>query len=104
MERRKRKALAFLTLAIMAGATQGQEQGFLPTAYNTVFGQDSLLRGVKNVMGGVLAADGIHKNCMQKALCNEFADEVVEFDERVDPVKRTIVYVPRVIKPRGKLR
>ena len=34
-------------------------------------------------MGGVLAADKVHKKCMQKTLCTEFSDEIVEMTEEV---------------------
>ena len=55
-------------------------------------------------MGGVLGMDTVHKNCLQKTLCNSVSDEIVERTLVTDPVKRTLVYVPRVIQPKGALR
>ena len=75
-----------------------------PAIANAIYGPDSLLYGIKNVVGGVLAADKVHHSCMQKTLCSEFAPEVVEVEERFDPVKRTQVRVPRVVQRRGRLR
>ena len=65
--------------------------GQFPGLANEVFGPNSIVRGIKNVMGGVLAADKVHNKCMQKTICSEFSDEIVEMTEMVDPVKRTIV-------------
>jgi len=93
---------ALAVLAALAPFSDVDAQ--FPTLANSIYGQDSYLRGLRNVMGGVLAADKVHKKCMQKTLCSEFSDEVVELKEEVDPVKRTIVFVPRVVKPRGRLR
>ncbi len=52
-----------------------------PELYNAIYGQDSVLRGVRNVMGGILAVDRVHGECMQKTLCSEFSDEIVEMSE-----------------------
>lgn len=40
--------------------------GQLAELANEIYGPNSVIRGVKNVMGGVLAADKVHKNCLQK--------------------------------------
>ncbi len=55
-------------------------------------------------MGGLLAADDVHKNCLQKTLCRQFADRIAETRAEFDPVKRSLVLVPKVIQERGKLR
>ena len=78
--------------------------GQFPQLANAIWGSDSLLPGIRNVLGGVLGADSIHANCLQKIVCNEFADQVIEVSTQVDPVKRTVVHVPKVVKPRGRLR
>lgn len=93
-----------LLLWLITGLTVSPVQGQFPAIANTIFGSESLLPGVKNILGGILAADNIHANCLQKVLCNEFADEVVKVAAEVDPVKRTIVHIPKVVKPRGRLR
>ena len=71
---------------------------------NAIYGPNSLLRGVKNIIGGVLAIDGVHSNCIQKTICDEFSQEIVENSVELDPVKRTWVYKPKVIQRRGRLR
>ena len=63
-----------------------------------------MLRGVKNVIGGILAIDGVHNKCIQKTICDEFSAEIVENSVELDPVKRTWVYKPKVIQRRGRLR
>ena len=90
--------------------------------------------GIKKIVGGILAADITHSKCGQKMLCDEMAPEVsllhflikyqliqsyflldtilviytyfqkIEITEAIDPVKRTIVRIPRLVKPRGRLR
>ena len=52
----------------------------------------------------MLALDTVHSNCMQKTLCTEFADEIVENSLELDPVKRSWVYIPKVVQKRGRLR
>jgi len=63
-----------------------------------------MLYGMKNVMGGLLAVDDVHKNCIQKTICSQFAPEIIETREEFDPVKRSMVLIPKVIQERGKLR
>ena len=75
-----------------------------PGLFDAIAGQNSLLRGVKNVVGGVLAVDNVHSQCIQKTVCDEMAEEIVENSVELDPVKRTWVYKPKVIKKRGRLR
>ena len=64
----------------------------------------TLVPGVKNVMGGLLAADAAHSKCMQRTLCDQFSGEVIETRTEFDPVKRSLVLIPTVVKERGKLR
>ena len=75
-----------------------------PELANTIWGKDSLVYGVKNVIGGVLAMDNVHSQCIQKTLCDEVSDEILSNSLELDPVKRTYVYVPKIIKPKGRLR
>lgn len=82
------------------GHTNSQFSG-ITEAFSAV---QSLAPGVKNVMGGLLAADGVHKKCMQRTLCNQFSGEIIETRAEFDPVKRSLVLVPKVIQERGKLR
>ena len=72
--------------------------------YDAVAGPTSILRGVKNVVGGMLAIDGVHSKCMQKTICDRFADEVIEEKPELDPVKRSWVLKRKVVKPRGNWR
>ena len=71
---------------------------------NTIWGKDSLVYGVKNVIGGVLAMDNVHNSCVQKTLCDEMAGEIVDNTLELDPVKRSYVPVPKIIKEKGRLR
>ena len=71
---------------------------------NTIWGKDSLVYGVKNVIGGVLAMDKVHNSCVQKTLCDEMAGEIVDNTLELDPVKRSYVPVPKIIKEKGRLR
>ena len=41
---------------------------------------------------------------MEKYVCDNFSGEIVNMTARIDPVKRTIVYVPHVVKKEGSLR
>ncbi len=94
-------------LLIFAIITQHQVNyvsGQFPEVANAIWGPNSIVRGVKNVIGGVLAMDGVHSKCAQKTMCSEFADEIVEASAELDPVKRTWVYVPRVVQRKGRLR
>ena len=75
-----------------------------PELSNAIFGPNSLVRGVKNVMGGVLGFDTVHSQCMQKTICSEVSNPIIDFRADLDPVKRTWVYQPKVIKKRGRLR
>ena len=96
------KALLILT-CLSCRPQQAHSQ--LPAGLTSaIFGPNSLLRGVKNVLGGVLALDGVHSKCVQKSICNEFSNEIVETTAKIDPVKRTLVYVPKIVKRRGRLR
>ena len=98
------RLLAISLIVILAvGDSNGQLEA-LNSISDTLFAPDSYLTGIKNVMGGVLGADSVHKKCMQKMICQEFSDEVVEVVEETDPVKRTVVRVPKVVQRRGKLR
>ncbi|TRY78347.1 hypothetical protein TCAL_13572 [Tigriopus californicus] len=85
--------------------TRGQYGQFdiIPNIVNT-FGENTYVKGIKNVMGGVLGADKVHQGCIQRTLCKEFAGEVIETTERYDPVKRTLVRIPRIVQRRGRLR
>ena len=51
-----------------------------------------------------MAIDDVHSKCIQKTVCDEITDEIVENSVELDPVKRTWVYKPKVIKKRGRLR
>lgn len=75
-----------------------------PTASNAIFGPNSILRGVKNVIGGIVKFDAVHSKCLQKTMCSEFSDEIVANDVELDPVKRTWVYKPKLIQRKGRLR
>ena len=46
----------------------------------------------------------VHDRCMEKYVCDNFSGEIVNMTARIDPIKRTIVYVPEVIKKEGSLR
>ena len=87
---RGKGVVVFVTVlaVLQVGPSSAQLPDFIT---NEIFGPNSLVRGVKNIMGGILAADNVHKKCLQKTICSEFSDEVVEVKERIDPVKRTIV-------------
>lgn len=89
--------LLSLFLLWMAGPASAQFEGTLDAA-------QSLLPGVKNILGGILAADNIHSNCIQKILCDELSNEVVEVKAKEDPVKRSLVHVPVVVQKKGLLR
>ena len=94
------KSIIVITTVIFSVLVQGQ----LPDVVtNAVFGPDSLVRGVKNIMGGLVALDNTHSKCMMKKLCKEFSNEVVD-RTGFDPVKRTFVHHPKVIQRRGSLR
>ena len=71
----------------------------------SIGGQYSLLTGVKNVIGGILAVDNIHGKCVQKKFCDQFAvtNKTIKTKE-LDPIKRSWVYKEKVIEERGKLR
>lgn len=71
---------------------------------NPILGSETILTGVKNVIGGILAFDSVHGQCVQKTLCSEFADEIIEATAELDPVKRTYVYKPHIKQRKGKLR
>ncbi len=58
--------LVLLALALAASAAHAQ---MLDQMTNGIFGEDSLVVGVKNILGGIVGADKIHKNCMQKFIC-----------------------------------
>ena len=75
-----------------------------PNVANAIFGPSSMVRGVKNLMGGILATDNNHHSCIQRVLCHEMKPEKVEITEEIDPVKRTIVYKRKVIRKAGRLR
>ena len=75
-----------------------------PGVANTIFGPNSLLRGVKSVIGGIVKLDSVHSKCMQKTMCSEFADEIIDNCVELDPVKRTWVYKPKIIQRKGRLR
>ena len=75
-----------------------------PELANTIWGKDSLVYGVKNVIGGVLAMDNVHNSCVQKTLCDEMSGEIVDNTLELDPVKRSYVPVPKIIKEKGRLR
>jgi len=94
----------FVLSMLLAVAVLPPTAGQFPELANSIFGTDSYLRGMRNVLGGVLAADKVHKKCMQKTLCSEFSDEVIEITEEKDPVKRTVVRVPKVVRRKGRLR
>lgn len=100
---KNKKLLSLACIALLAWAIP-VAQGQFPEIANSIFGPDSYFRGVRNVLGGVLGADNVHKKCLQKTLCDEFAPAIVEVSERYDPVKRSMVRIPRVIKQRGRLR
>ena len=74
------------------------------TVQNMFAPVQTMLPGVKNVMGGLLAMDEVHKKCIQKTICSQFAPEIIETRAEFDPVKRSMVLVPQVIQERGKLR
>ena len=93
---------SILTLFLLCSIKQSVSQ--FPGIANEIFGPKSTLQGVKKLMGGVLGMDTVHKKCLQKTLCNSVSDEIVERTLVTDPVKRTLVYVPRVIQPKGALR
>ena len=95
---------AILLLVFVVAQLPCHTNGQFPTIANSIFGPNSIVRGVKNVVGGVLAIDQVHNKCAQKTLCSEFADEIVEASAELDPVKRTWVYVPKVVQKRGRLR
>jgi hypothetical protein len=76
----------------------------IPEILNTFTTVQRMLPGVKNVMGGLLAVDDVHKKCIQKTICNQFVPEIIETRAEFDPVKRSLVLVPKVIQERGKLR
>ena len=82
------------------GNTNSQFSGIT----QTVSTLQTFVPGVKNVMGGLLAADGVHKKCIQRTLCDQFSGEVIETRAEFDPVKRSLVLIPTVVKERGKLR
>ena len=65
----------------------------------------SLIPGVKNVLGGVLAMDKVHSQCVQKSICEQFSDEIIDTNSIVEEnsIKRSYV-PPKVIKERGRLR
>ena len=92
--------IRFLFILILFRANEAQ----FPGLANAVWGPDSLIYGVKNVLGGVLALDEVHSQCLQKNLCSEFSEEVTENSLELDPVKRTYYNVPKVIHRRGRLR
>ena len=88
----------FLVLAIQYNTAQ------FPDIANEIFGPKSTIQGVKKLMGGVLGFDAVHNQCLQKTLCGEVSDEIVERSLVPDPVKRTLVYKTKVIQPKGSLR
>jgi len=93
-------SIVFIIAVSFFKGTNGQFPGFA----NAVWGKDSYLPGIKKIVGGVLAADITHSKCTQKMLCDEMAPEIIEMTDTIDPVKRTIVRIPRLVKPRGRLR
>ena len=88
MEKLRTLYLLVFTLILSSKLCEAQ----FPTIANEIFGPNSYVRGIKNVLGGIVSADNVHKKCIQKTICNEFSDEVVEMTERIDPVKRTVVW------------
>ena len=42
-----------------------------------------------------MAVDNVHSQCIQKTVCDEMAEEIVENSVELDPVKRTWVYKPK---------
>ncbi len=86
--------------ACLLGTTSGQ----LAELTQVVTGAQTLIPGVKNIMSGILAVDGVHQKCMQRTLCHAFAGKLVENKIDFDPVKRSVVVVPKVIREEGKLR
>ena len=93
----------YITLVILLCLTKPNSAQF-PALSNAIFGPNSLVRGVKNVMGGVLGMDIVHNKCIQRTLCGEMGNAIIDIRADVDPVKRTFVYAPKVIKQRGRLR
>ena len=75
-----------------------------PELSNAIFGPNSIVRGMKNVVGGVLGLDTVHSQCIQKTVCSEMGNQIIDVRADLDPVKRTWVYQPKVIKKRGRLR
>lgn len=61
----------FTLVSILSYARPSSAQ--LTGLANEIYGPNSIIYGVKNVMGGVLAADKVHNNCLQKTLCDEFS-------------------------------
>ena len=61
-----------LLILCLATKTEGQINDLLTNGIglsNTgIFGQNSVLTGMKNVLGGVVTADNIHNGCMQKVM------------------------------------
>lgn len=53
-------------MAILAAMAKGQ---MLQDLTGGIFGENSVITGVKNILGGVVGADGVHKKCMQKYIC-----------------------------------
>ena len=90
----------FLLALLSIPNSNGQFEGIL----STLTGPQSLMPGIKNLMGGVLAMDKVHNKCVQKTLCDQFAAPTIRKRVAFDPVKRSMVVVPQVIKEGGKLR
>ena len=51
-----------------------------------------------------MAFDSIHSRCIEKTICNQFSDEIIEESLEADPVKRTFVTNRRVARQRGHMR
>jgi hypothetical protein len=91
-----------ITILLVQCPTKIQCQ--FPALAHAIWGPNSMVHGIKNVVGGVLALDSVHSKCMQKTLCSEFAAEIIEASAELDPVKRTWVFKPKIVQRRGRLR
>lgn len=82
----------------------GAVQNFMPVITQAASTAQLMVPGIKNVMGGLLEMDNHHSKCIQKSICSQFASEIIETREEFNPVKRSMVLIPKVIQERGKLR
>jgi len=98
-----------LALGSLLGLAWGQTSGFHVIA-NTIgdaatsITSNSWMPGIKKILGGIQGINNIHNKCLEKYVCHEFGEKQVEMSEEIDPIKRTLVRIPRVVKKRGSLR